>query len=101
MPEFVKVARVADLEPGRGRVVEVGGTRVALFHCDGAVYAIKGSCPHMGGELWEGKLTGDIVTCPWHGWRFNVKTGKNPASEVVAVRTFEVRIEAGEVYVAV
>ena len=101
MAEFVKVARVEDLDPGKGTVVVVKGTRIALFNCDGIFYAIKGVCPHMGGELGEGLLSGDIVTCPWHGWRFNVKTGKNPEADVVGVRTFEVRVEGGEVLVGV
>src|SRR5262245_28181804 len=101
MADFVKAAKLEDLESGKGRLAIVNGVRIALFNCDGVIYAIKGSCPHMGGELWDGLLAGDIVTCPWHGWRFNVKTGKNPLSEVVAVRTYEVRIDGGDVYVAV
>jgi len=99
--EFHKVAKVGDLDPGKGMVVVVKGTRIALFNCDGSLYAIKGTCPHMGGELGEGYLAGDIVTCPWHGWRFNVKTGKNPDVAVVGVRTFEVRIEGEDVFVGV
>ncbi len=99
--EFVRVARLSDLEPGRGRVVAAKGVRVALFLCEGVVYALRNQCPHMGGELGEGLLSGDIVTCPWHGWRFNVKTGRNPATEVVAVRTFPVRVEGDDVYVGV
>ena len=101
MAQFVKVARISDLVPGKGMVVVVNGTRIALFNCDGSFYAIKGTCPHMGGELGEGLLEGDIVTCPWHGWRFNVTTGKNPESEVVAVRSFEVKVEGEDVYVGV
>ena len=101
MTQFVKVARVGDLVPGKGTVVVVNGTRIAIFSCDGGIYAIKNSCPHMGGELGEGLLQGDIVTCPWHGWRFNVKTGKNPEAAVVAVRSFEVKVEGDDVYVGV
>ena len=101
MTEFRKVAKVGDVEPGKGIIVVVNGTRVALFNCDGVFYAIKNTCPHMGGDLGEGLLAGDIVTCPWHGWRFNVKTGKNPEAEVVAVRTFEVRVEGEDVLIGV
>ena len=101
MAQFVKVARTSDLVPGKGLVVVVNGTRIALFNCDGAFYAIKSTCPHMGGELGEGLLEGDIVTCPWHGWQFNVTTGKSPESEVVAVRSFEVKVEGEDVYVGV
>ena len=101
MAQFVRVARVHDLNPGEGRVLVVNGTRVALFNCEGTFYAIKSTCPHMGGDLGEGHLTGDIVTCPWHGWRFSVKTGKNPEAEIVGVRTFEVRVDGEDVYVGV
>jgi len=99
--EFHKVASVRDLEPGKGAVVVVKGTRIALFNCEGAFYAIRNTCPHMGGDLGEGCLSGDVVTCPWHGWRFNVKTGKNPEADVVAVRTYEVKVEGEEVYVGI
>jgi nitrite reductase (NADH) small subunit/3-phenylpropionate/trans-cinnamate dioxygenase ferredoxin subunit len=99
--EFSRVMRVLDLMPGKGAVVVVKGIRIALFNCDGVFYAIKNTCPHMGGELGEGFLQGEVVTCPWHGWRFNVKTGKNPEADVVGVRTFEVRVEGGEIFVAV
>jgi len=101
MTEFLKVAKVRDVESGKGLVVVVKGIRVALFNCEGVYYAIKNSCPHMGGELGEGLLQGDVVTCPWHGWRFNVKTGKNPEADVVAVRTFEVRVDGDEILIGV
>lgn len=101
MAQFVKVARISDLVPGKGMVVVVNGTRIALFNCDGSFYAIKGTCPHMGGELGEGLLQGEVVTCPWHGWRFNVRTGKNPEAEVVAVRSFEVKVEGEDIFVGV
>ena len=99
--EFTKVASVQDLEAGKGMVVVVNGTRIALFNCGGTFYAIRNTCPHMGGDLGEGLLAGDIVTCPWHGWRFNIKTGKNPESEVVGVRTFEVKIEGEDIFIGV
>jgi nitrite reductase (NADH) small subunit len=99
MTEFLRAARVGDVDSGKGIVVVLKGTRVALFNCDGVYYAIRNTCPHMGGELGEGLLQGDIVTCPWHGWRFNVKTGRNPEADVVGVRTFEVRVEGDEIFI--
>jgi NAD(P)H-dependent nitrite reductase small subunit len=99
MSEFVKAAKASDLEEGKGVIVWVNGTRVALFRCEGAVYAIKNQCPHMGGDLGEGLLQGEIVRCPWHGWKFSVKTGKAPDTDVVAVRTYEVRIDGDDVLV--
>jgi NAD(P)H-dependent nitrite reductase small subunit len=101
MTQFVKVAKAADVEEGKGLIVWAGNLKVALFRCDGAVYAIRNQCPHMGGDLGEGLLTGDIVRCPWHGWKFSVKTGQSPEAELVGVRTFEVKIEGEDVYVGV
>jgi nitrite reductase (NADH) small subunit len=98
MPEFTRVASASEVEEGKGKIVTVNGTRIALFRCDGTVYAIKNRCPHMGGDLGEGLLEGGIVRCPWHGWRFNVRTGKNPSADVVAVTTYEVKLEGGEIY---
>lgn len=98
----MRVARWDDLVPGRGIVVIAKGIRIALFlHEDGTPYALRNQCPHMGGELGEGELRGDIVTCPWHGWRFDVKTGRNPSVDLVAVRTFPVKVEGNDVYVGV
>jgi nitrite reductase/ring-hydroxylating ferredoxin subunit len=101
MPEFLKVARSADVEEGKGLVVWAGHVKVALFRCGGTLYAIKNQCPHMGGDLGEGHVIGEIVRCPWHGWKFSVKTGKMPETEVVGVRTYEVRVEGEDVYVGV
>ena len=101
MPEFVRVAKFSELEEGKGAIVTVNGTRIALFRCEGEVYAIKNRCPHMGGDLGEGLLTGDIVQCPWHGWKFSVKTGKNPAADVVAVPTYEVKIDGDDVLLGI
>jgi nitrite reductase (NADH) small subunit len=101
MPTFMKVAKASDVEEGKGLIVWAGNFKVALFRCEGVIYAIRNQCPHMGGDLGEGLLTGDVVKCPWHGWKFNVRTGKSPEAELVAVRTFEVKLEGEDVYVAV
>jgi nitrite reductase/ring-hydroxylating ferredoxin subunit len=100
--EFVRVARVGDLAPGRGMVVVAKGIRVALFrHEDGTLYALRNQCPHMGGELGEGVLNGDIVTCPWHGWQFDVKTGVLTFNPREKVPTYEVKIEGTDILVAI
>ena len=101
MAEFRKVARGDDVVEGRGCIVEVDELKIALFRREGTVYAIRNRCPHMGGDLGEGTLEGDVVHCPWHGWPINVKTGEHPQTPMVAVRTFVVKEEGGDVYVEV
>lgn len=101
MSDFVAVARTEDLPPGQGRVVEVNGTEVALFNLNGTYYAIDNTCAHQGGPLGEGLLQGEEVVCPWHSWRYNVKTGISPANPSVKVKTYSVKIESGSVMVAI
>jgi 3-phenylpropionate/trans-cinnamate dioxygenase ferredoxin subunit len=98
---FQKVARGEDVVEGRGRIVVVNELKIALFRREGVVYAIKNACPHMAGNLGEGTLEGDVVRCPDHGWPINVKTGQHPNTPLVAVRTFAVKEEGGDVYVEV
>jgi len=99
MPNFVKAANASDLKAGENKVVNVNGTEIALFNVEGQFYAITNTCPHRGGPLGEGSLEGDVVTCPWHGWRFNVKTGISPVMPAMKVEQYEVKVEGNEVFV--
>jgi len=101
MPNFVRVAGTSDLKPGENKVVEVNGEQVALFNVDGEYFAISNTCPHKGGPLGEGYLEGDVVTCPWHGWRFNVKTGNNAIMPNMKVSSYLVKVEGNDVFVSI
>jgi 3-phenylpropionate/trans-cinnamate dioxygenase ferredoxin subunit len=99
--EFVRVVRAADVPPGSVTRVEVDGHVVALANVDGQFYAIDDTCTHEEASLSEGGLSGEIVVCPKHGSRFNVKTGRVlslPAVRSVAV--YPVRVEGGDVFVS-
>lgn len=100
MPNFVKVASKSDLNPGENKVVEVDGEQVALFNVGGEFFAIHNTCPHRGGPLGEGFLEGEVVTCPWHGWRFNVKNGVNDVMPNFKVHSYQVKIEGDDVLVS-
>ena len=73
------------------------GRIVALFNVAGQFYALDGICPHQGGPLGKGVLRGCIITCPWHGWQFDVSTGTHQASRLLQHPAFVVKVEAGEV----
>lgn len=99
MSELTKVANTEDIKPGSGIVAEVNGKELAVFNVDGNFFAIDNTCVHRGGPLGEGDLEGEVVTCPWHGWEYNVKTGactKNPSASVTC---FPVTVEGNEVKV--
>lgn len=98
--EFVKVASVASVEPGACVAVETNGRQIALFNVAGAIYALDNTCLHRGGPLGEGDLEGSIVTCPWHGWQYDVRTGEKCGDPSKRVERFEVKLEGGEIFVA-
>ena len=101
MSRYVPVANVGDLEPGTCRAVEVEGRWVALFNVEGRIYALDNTCPHAGGPLGEGTLAGEIVTCPWHGWRYNTRTGERPENPDFSVACFEVKVAGEMIQVAI
>jgi nitrite reductase (NADH) small subunit len=76
--------------PGQGKPFHVGDTGIALFNVDGAFYAIHDSCPHMYFPLHDGDLERDVVSCAYHGWQFDVKTGKSLMSDHICVASFPV-----------
>jgi nitrite reductase/ring-hydroxylating ferredoxin subunit len=101
MPSFVKLASLDELPPGSALEVEHSGRIYALFNIDGEVLAIDGLCPHQGGPLADGPLEGTLVTCPWHGWQFDVRTGATTLNNRLKQPCFEVKVEGRDVLVLV
>jgi 3-phenylpropionate/trans-cinnamate dioxygenase ferredoxin component len=99
---FVKVARSDAIAPGALLRVEVADRLICLANVDGAIYAVDDNCTHISGPLDQGELAGCVLTCPLHLARFDVRTGKvlrGPARDDLP--TYAVRVEHGDVYVAV
>src|SRR5881296_1593672 len=103
MPDtsFVTVARLADVPDGTLTTVRAGERKVALAHCDGAVHAFQAECLHLKGPLGEGRLEGCVLSCPWHGWQYDVRTGENEFDLAIQLQTYDVQVEDGEVRVRV
>jgi 3-phenylpropionate/trans-cinnamate dioxygenase ferredoxin subunit len=102
MGEFVKAAGKEEIPSGQGKTVEVGGHNVAVFNVDETFYAISGSCTHQGAPLSGGPVTANVVTCPWHGARFDITTGRAlspPASG--GVTCYKVRITDDDIEIEV
>jgi len=98
---FVAAAKAADVAAGAIREVQVGATRIALANVGGTFYAINGTCLHRGGPLGQGQLEGKTVTCPWHGWQFDVTTGKANMNPNAGVTCYATEVRGDEVYVDV
>ncbi|MFC4247650.1 Rieske (2Fe-2S) protein [Natribaculum luteum] len=109
------VTSVDDVDDGERVVVDVEGREIALFHSNGEFHALSNYCTHQGGPACEGLLTGtidvdeddelvwacddEIVSCPWHGWEFDITTGEHLASDKYRLPTYDVRVIDGELYV--
>jgi nitrite reductase/ring-hydroxylating ferredoxin subunit len=96
---FVRCAKQQDIPEGNGVVSQIGDKVVAIFKVGGEFFAIGNICPHRGGPLGEGELAGTVVTCPWHGWQFDVTTGCNPENPKVTVTKFPLRLSGDDVLI--
>jgi nitrite reductase/ring-hydroxylating ferredoxin subunit len=101
MAHFVKMATLDELPPGAAKEVEHEGRVYAIYNVGGTLMVIDGICPHQGGPLAEGDVAGAIVTCPWHGWQFDLRSGTMPSGSRIKQEVFEVKVEGRDVLVAV
>jgi len=111
MPSYV-VASVDEIPPGKRKLVDANGRAIVVFNLDGEFYALNNRCPHRGGSLAHGIQTGlveskepgqycysrlgEMVKCPWHGWEFDIRTGKSWCDPGrVRVRQYPVAVKSG------
>ena len=97
MSEFQPVGRIGDFVHGRGRMVTVSGRHVALFRLGDEFFALDNMCLHRGGPICEGPIENDVVTCPWHGWSYEIRTGTMVQDRRVGVSKHDVRIDGDEI----
>ncbi len=107
------VAEVDEIPPGGRKIVDVAGRSIGIFNLDGEFFALRNSCPHQGGELCRGTISGflssagpgdyrvsrrgEILRCPWHGWEFDIRTGQSWFDpRRVRVRRYDVTVESSE-----
>lgn len=114
MAERTFLTDAADLSPGDRVIVEVEGREIAVFNVDGDIVALANYCVHQGGPVCEGLLSGtvgvgddfelvyeregEIVSCPWHGWEFDIRSGEHLADPSYRIPTYDVTVEDGDVY---
>ncbi|MBV9281215.1 MAG: Rieske (2Fe-2S) protein [Chloroflexi bacterium] len=109
----VVVCKATEIAPGERRIVDVEGRSIGIFNVEGRFLALRNKCPHRGGALCEGPLTGTtlpvedrtfvygragrILRCAWHGWEFDVESGQALADPTVRVQTYRVTVEDGQI----
>jgi nitrite reductase/ring-hydroxylating ferredoxin subunit len=98
--DFVKVADSKDIQPSQMKEVDVNGEKICVANAEGKYYAIGNVCTHLGGPLAQGELEGYEVQCPWHGSRFDIRTGR--VARPPAIRpepTYEIKVENDNILV--
>lgn len=100
--EYHPVAKTADIEEEEVMAVFVKDKEIAVYNIDGEFYATDGVCTHENVGLADGFVEGDIIECPLHGGKFEIKTGK-PANPPVTVglATYPVKVEGDTIYVGI
>lgn len=102
MTSSVAIARIGEIDEGKGKAFEIGEKRIAIFHIDGQFHALDDACPHAGASLAEGYLENGKVGCPWHYAEFELTTGRHCHSPATCgVTVYPVTLESGEVFVEV
>ena len=99
MAKWIRVASVEDCPPGQCLELVAEQRILAIFNVDGQLFALDGICPHQGGPLGKGHLSGCVVTCPWHGWQFDVRTGQHQINPNLRHACFPVKVEGADVFV--
>lgn len=98
---FMRVAKVAELPSGSIREFQVEGKSIALANVSGKFHAINNVCLHRGGPLGQGVLEGHTVTCPWHGWQYDVLTGKVVQNPAVGVDCYALELRGEDIFIDV
>lgn len=96
---FALAAQQADIPEGQIREFRVNGKAVAIANVAGKLFAINSVCLHHGGPLGEGDLEGSVVSCPWHGWQYDVTTGKLVQEPTSSVQCYAVEVRDGAIFV--
>lgn len=96
----IELGPVEALESGKGKAYTLPhGDEIAVFLVEGKYFALDNACPHMGGPLAEGDVTGGCVTCPWHGWQFKLENGACQGDFGEAATSYPIKIKVGKLFV--
>jgi nitrite reductase/ring-hydroxylating ferredoxin subunit len=98
---WVRVAGENEVQDGAAKEVVIGSRIVAIFRHHGRLFALDGMCAHQGGPIAEGNVQDGCVTCPWHGWQYELETGVQTVNRKPLQETFPIRVRDGQIEVQV
>ena len=97
--KWINIAKISEIEPGQSLVVKFDGEDIAIFNAGEAFYAVNNACPHQGGPLNQGVLTNNRITCPWHGWQYDLKSGCPITTP--NLQTYPLRVQGDTLQIAI
>jgi nitrite reductase (NADH) small subunit len=92
MTNPLSLISINEVLPGQSVEVVAEGRIFAVYNVDGTIHVLDGICPHAGGPLGKGSLSGNVVTCPWHGWQFDVTNGQHCLNATLCQPRYEVTV---------
>ena len=99
--EYIKIAKLSDLEEGKVKSYSLVGRRVALFYSrEGELRAVEASCKHQGADLTKGTITDNVAICPRHQWTYDLDTGKCLNHDSLPLKQYGVKVEGEDVMVS-
>lgn len=101
MSQRIKICRVDQLPPGKAVDKRILARRVAVFNDGGSLYGIEADCKHMKASLTTGQVSNGTVTCNWHHWKYDLKTGECIGRPGMKLRTYPVEIADGDIFVLI
>lgn len=100
MPK-VKVANTKEIQEGRSKLVTTNGKEIVLFKVNNQFFAMDNTCLHVGGSLAEGEIENNQVTCPLHGWQYDIKSGQNTMPGMGKLNSYKVEVQGEEIFIEV
>lgn len=96
-----RLASTDGWEPNQGREFTVGDRIIAVFRSEQGFFALDGMCAHAGGPLAKGTVCGTIVTCPWHGWQYDISTGSHCLNGAIRQTCYPLKMEGDDLFVEI
>jgi nitrite reductase/ring-hydroxylating ferredoxin subunit len=97
--DYVALMKETDIVEGTVKPATLVGRNILLIKSGGQIFGVASRCPHMGCQLAGGKLKGYILTCPCHGWSFDIRNGQYQDNKAILLATYECKVENGQIYV--
>ena len=92
------MGKVSELSPGRSIEKRIMAKRIAVFNVNGKLYGMESDCKHMKASLQKGQVQNDVITCPWHHWQYDIKTGQCLTVDKFKLKTYAVEVAGDDIY---